>query len=222
MTVRGVGPHTAKMMRTFDEACRYYETERFRPERKVRNIREAVFQAQSELEKNEKYRMTVLFESVGGYLLTARDFLWSERNEKCTYRVLSIAMELNAHQVVVLLKSNTSQLPPGEVQEILDMLTVLYNAEVEPVDCVVMSQGRMYSMRKEQMLRISPLDRIQSVRDDGGWLEPLSGLKSENGWYRLADLHEPGEAGEMAWEDPANWLLPESGAAAPDERTDEE
>lgn len=188
MTVKGIGPHTCDVLHRINMACRYYQAERFKAPRKMRNVQDAITQAKELLIADDRYRMMVCYVAVNGALLTSRNFLWSERNTACTRKVVTIAMELNAHKAVILLKSSCAHLPPGEEKEIRDMMTALYNAEVEPIDCVIISHNELYSMRGEGLLQIGSGRRRNIAADAGEWLDPLKDLKKDNGWYRLADL----------------------------------
>lgn len=190
LSVSGVGERTCDLLQTVSSVCRFYEENRFADRQQIGTIEAAVAHAQPFFSGGSGREMVVLFEDGSGSVLSSQRFAWRTHDPACTREVLSLALQLNTHSVILIFRRPGSARKPAqaELNALSRLIFALSQSEIYVVDYLILTGNKVLSLRNEGLLK----DETTSLRDSGAptsrFLEPPDASSYEDGWFTLAGL----------------------------------
>ncbi len=164
MAIPGIGERTADLIACVNDLCRVYEQERFAARKSVGKMSEVLADLRPLLHTNGGRELGVLCLDGAGSVLATRVIPWRQQDPAGIRSAVSMALELNAHSVILVLSRPVATRRPGkvELEELSGLISTLSGVEVYTVDALVLYGSHTLSLRKEGILS----DETRSFLDD--------------------------------------------------------
>lgn len=187
LSISGVGERTCDLIQTLSAACRFYEENRFADRERIGTIEAAVRHVTPLFTGGAGREMAVLFEDGSGCVLSAQRFAWNTADPASIREVLSLALQLNTHSVILVCRRPGSARKPmqAELNAISQLIFALCQSEIYVIDYLILTGNKVLSLRTEGILR----NETTSLRDS--WpaaqrlLEPPDPACYRDGWFEL-------------------------------------
>lgn len=190
LSVSGVGERTCDLIQTLSDACRFYEENRFADRQRIGTIEAAVRHVYPLYSGGAAREMAVLYEDGSGCVLSAQRFPWRTTEPAAVREVLSLALQLNAHSVILVFRRPGTARKPAqaELNAISPLILALSQSEIYVVDYLILTGTKVLSLRNEGLLRDEPASMRDSAAPAQRLLEPPDPACYRDGWFDLGNL----------------------------------
>lgn len=194
LSISGVGERTCDLIKTLSDVCCFYEQNRYSDRPRIGTIEGAVRHASPLFHAGPTREMVVIYEDGTGRILSSQRFAWKTSEPAGIREVLLLALQLNAHSVILVCRRPGSARRPaqGELNAISQLILALSQSEIYVVDYLILTGSKVLSLRTEGILRNETVAMHDSYSPTQRLLEPPDPALLRDGWFDLDGLSDDG------------------------------